>query len=101
MAEDFISVQEVKYKNTLADAKRYNRTKDIKSKTVDCSDCGEPIPMNGETCVEFGVYACQTCKRGEKLIRATEDFTATQELDYKTTPPIKRGKIVKDDKPRP
>lgn len=58
----------MKYKNTAADAKKYNRKKDTKSKTVDCSDCGDTIPMNGKNCVAFGVYACQTCRKGEKMI---------------------------------
>lgn len=59
----------MKYKNTLANARNYNQTKDTGKMTVDCSGCGEPIPMNGETCIEFGVYACQTCRKGEKMIK--------------------------------
>lgn len=59
----------MKYKDTLKDARKYNQTKDPKSKTADCSGCGEKVPMNGETCVSFGVYACQTCQRGEKMIK--------------------------------
>ena len=57
----------MKYKDNLTDAKTYNRTKNPQSKTVACSDCGDTIPMNGETCVAFGVYACQTCRKGEKM----------------------------------
>lgn len=53
----------MKYRDTIADAKKYNRTKDTKEKTVDCSGCGETIPMNGENCVDFGVYACTACRR--------------------------------------
>lgn len=56
----------MKYKNTLADAKKYNRTKDIQNKTVDCSDCGAKIKLNGENCVSFGVYSCQLCRTKEK-----------------------------------
>ena len=25
--------------------------------------------MNGETCVSFGVYVCQTCQKREKMIK--------------------------------
>ena len=59
----------MKYKDTLTDAKRYHQTKDLKNKTVACSDCGDTIPMNGETCVAFGVYACKTCRKGDKMIK--------------------------------
>ena len=68
----------MKYRDTVADAKKYNRTKDTKAKTVACSGCGETIPMNGETCVDFGVYACQTCRKGEKM---KEKEKITVELD--------------------
>ena len=59
----------MKYKDTLADAKNYNRKKDTGKMTVDCSGCGKPIPMNGETCIEFGVYACQICRKGKMMIK--------------------------------
>lgn len=53
----------MKYRDTVADAKKYNRTKDTKAKTVACSGCGETIPMNGENCVAFGVYTCMACRK--------------------------------------
>lgn len=70
-ADDFTQkqVSAVEYKDTLTDARRYNQTKNTESKTVACSDCGDTIPMNGETCIAFGVYACQICRKGEKMIK--------------------------------
>lgn len=56
----------MKYKNTPEDARKYNQTKDPTNKTADCSGCGEKVPMSGEACVAFGVYACQACRRKEK-----------------------------------
>ena len=56
----------MKYKDTLEDARKYNQAKDPTSKTADCSGCGEKVPMSGETCVSFGLYACQTCRHKEK-----------------------------------
>ena len=59
----------MRYKDTLADARKYNRTKKPDTQTVACFGCGETIPMKGETCVAFGVYACQTCRKGEQMIK--------------------------------
>lgn len=70
----------MKYKNTAEDTRRYNRTKNTKEKTVDCSGCGNTVPMKGENCVSFGIYACEVCRqKGDKMEDEKEKITI--ELD--------------------
>lgn len=78
----------VKYKDTLADARKYNQAKDPKRATADCSGCGDTIPMTGENCVEFGVYACKVCRKGENMGDEKEKITI--ELDASAEAGLKR-----------
>lgn len=78
----------MKYKDTLTDARKYNQAKDLKRKTADCSGCGDKVPMTGENCVEFGVYACKVCRKGESMGDEKEKITI--ELDAPAEAGLKR-----------
>ena len=78
----------MKYKNTLPDARKYNQAKDPKSKTADCSGCGDKVPMSGENCVEFGVYACKICREGEPM--EDEKETISLEVSFHTVKQLER-----------
>jgi len=78
----------MKYKDTLADAQKYNQAKDPKSKTADCSGCGDKVPMTGANCISFGVYACKVCREGESMEDEKEKITI--ELDAPAEAGLKR-----------
>ncbi len=54
------------YQNTLDDARTYNGSKRRTKKgwRVHCVTCRKDIPMNGAHCIEFGIFQCPTCRKG-------------------------------------